>query len=402
MVESERVCTMSYVFLSPSRAEMMREFSLRFCKTFMSRELAGKKVWRAEGKAPSCGDVHTFCKTKEAVTVIRPLVVACKTSLSAMESAAKTGRVDITGPLLGGGRPEQAPSLPFAYHDIESFREVSDWVAREGNCEARRVQRLAPDIFCCTGPFLRSFPENLPLSELPGHPLWDKATKGIVEMSLAHTFSGYYSHSRLDLAALVPEGAKLVLDVGCGEGGLGSRLKSQRPELTVVGVEPDPKTGAVAERIYEYVHIGQVESYRTRDGFDCIVCGDVLEHLKDPWSVLSNLHGMLKDEGILVGSCPNAGHWTVVKGLLEGRFSYVPAGILCWDHIRYFTEESLRDMLTSTGFDVVDIRAEKPVPTPQGEGFIDVVEKARLGNRTLLLAAEFIFRARKGPRAVKI
>ena len=108
-MESERVCTMSYVFLSPSRAEMMREFSLRFCKTFMSRELAGEKVWRAEGKAPSCDDVYAFCETKEAVTVIRPLVVACKTSLSAMESAAKTGRVDITCPLLGGGRGLSRP-----------------------------------------------------------------------------------------------------------------------------------------------------------------------------------------------------------------------------------------------------------------------------------------------------
>lgn len=361
----------------------------------MSRELADNRVWRAKDRALSCGDILGFCEGGAAVVVIRPLVVACRGALVAMESAAKEGTVDITGPLLGGGNPEQAPPLPFAYHDMASFREVSEWFLSKGDLRVRMVERLALDIFSCTGQFFRLLPEKLPLSQLPGHPAWDKATKGVVEGSLAHTFSGYYSHSREDMASLVPHGVRTVLDVGCGEGGLGVRLRSMLPDVRIVGVEPDPEAAALAARIYDHVHTGQVESYQTSVRFDCVMCCDVLEHLQSPWSVLSRVYDVLNEGGLLVGSCPNAGHWSVVKGLLEGRFSYVPAGILCWDHLRYFTEESLREMLANTGFTVVDIRAERPTATPQGEAFLGAIERAGLGNRSMLLAAEFIFRAKR-------
>ena len=382
--------------LPPSRSELTQRFSLQFCQTFMSAELAGKEVRYVQEDVSTCGYIRDCCTGTETVIIMGSLVVACRGSLVAMEQAAKDSHVDIVGPLLGGGSQiEQGPSIPFAYHDTASFREASDWVLMESGSQVRRVEELAPDIFCCPGRFFTALPAELPLKQLSRHPIWAKAPKGVVEGSLAHTFSAYYSHARADLAALVPQDALLILDVGCGSGGLGSQLKAVRSSVRIVGVEPDPEAAAKAEFTYDQVHIGTVASYQADSMFDCIVCGDVLEHLEDPWRALSKFHALLKNEGYLVGSCPNVGHWTVLKGLLEGHFQYLPAGILCWDHLRHFTEDSLLHMLKGSGFQEVEVRAEKALPTPKGEAFLDVLQKAGLGSRPMLLTSGFIFTARK-------
>ena len=35
--------------------------------------------------------------------------------------------------------------------------------------------------------------------------------------------------------------------------------------------------------------------------------------------------------------------------MLEGRWDYVPAGIHCITHVRFFTEQSVRDLFTRAG-----------------------------------------------------
>ena len=91
----------------------------------------------------------------------------------------------------------------------------------------------------------------------------------------------------------VPRGAR-TLDVGCATGYLAAELAARG--CPVVGVEADPAAaaGAAASRAFERVVTADVEAVggraelRALAPFDAVVCGDVVEHLRDPWAALAS------------------------------------------------------------------------------------------------------------------
>jgi cyclopropane fatty-acyl-phospholipid synthase-like methyltransferase len=91
----------------------------------------------------------------------------------------------------------------------------------------------------------------------------------------------YFDHGRPELLALIPETAERVLDIGCGAGRLGAAIK-ERQAATVIGIEIDESAAAIARTRIDDVVVGNVEILNPSfepASFDCIVCGDILEHL---------------------------------------------------------------------------------------------------------------------------
>ncbi len=167
----------------------------------------------------------------------------------------------------------------------------------------------------------------------------------------------------------IPTTARRVLDIGCGRGRLGALLKerqaavekggqaprekarSQSPFSTsceVVGIELQPDAAAVARTRLDQVIEQSAEdpALDFPDGhFDCVVCADVLEHLREPAEVLAKIRRWLAPEGVLVASLPNVRHHTVVASLLEGNWTYESAGLLDSDHVRFFTRREIEKLL---------------------------------------------------------
>ena len=160
----------------------------------------------------------------------------------------------------------------------------------------------------------------------------------------------YYFNNRWDLFSLIPSNATNILDVGCGNGWLGKQLKMTR-SCNIVGIEVTDQ-GKEAEPFYDEVLITNIEESDipyNKGSFDCIVLGDVLEHLVDPWSALSKLVHYLKDDGSIVISIPNVGHYTTITSLLKSRFRYEEEGILDKTHLRFFTSESFNELISDAG-----------------------------------------------------
>ncbi|MBM4359610.1 MAG: glycosyltransferase [Deltaproteobacteria bacterium] len=195
--------------------------------------------------------------------------------------------------------------------------------------------------------------------------------------------ASYYGHERPEVAALVPASARYVVDVGCAAGHLGAALKRARPGLEVRGVEP---TAAAedARRVLDDVLRGGAEDAPPADwpSPDCVVFADVLEHLVDPWATLRAWHDRLEPGGTLVLSIPNVGHRSVVRGLLGGRFRYVPAGILDRTHLRFFTRASTVDLIEQAGFRVVRFERVLDGPRARTARLARVVEGALPGRTT--------------------
>jgi 2-polyprenyl-3-methyl-5-hydroxy-6-metoxy-1,4-benzoquinol methylase len=168
-----------------------------------------------------------------------------------------------------------------------------------------------------------------------------------------------YTGPRDDLLALVPARARRVLDVGCATGALGAAIKSGRAEVVVIGVEPDAEMAAVAEERLDTVLVQPIEeALGTLEGaFDCVICGDVLEHLVDPWAVLRGLAELLDDGGTLVASIPNVAHLDTLANLVfRRRWPYRERGIHDRTHLRFFALANVRELFGQAGLDVVDVR----------------------------------------------
>jgi len=166
------------------------------------------------------------------------------------------------------------------------------------------------------------------------------------------------------LVAAVPAGAR-TLDVGCATGYLAAELAARGN--AVVGVEADPAAAARAEAACERVVAGDVEGaacraeLRALGPFDAIVCGDVLEHLRDPWDALAFLATLLRPGGIAAVSVPNVAHWTGRRALLRGRFPYAEHGLFDRTHLRFFTRAGAREVAAGARLRVV---AERFAPAP--------------------------------------
>lgn len=166
----------------------------------------------------------------------------------------------------------------------------------------------------------------------------------------------YFQHARPELVALVPENACRILDVGCGAGRLGEALKRRDAGtggcIEVVGIELNAEIAEAARQRLDAVHVGDVETMElpyASGHFDCIVCGDVLEHLRDPRAALNRLVELLAKEGSLVASIPNVRNLHVIGRLLDGLWTYEEAGILDADHVRFFTLREIRKLFESCG-----------------------------------------------------
>lgn len=87
--------------------------------------------------------------------------------------------------------------------------------------------------------------------------------------------------------------------------------------------------------------------------YDAILFLDVLEHLEDPATVLSQVKAMLKKNGTILVSIPNLAHNGVLIDLMNDRFEYHNTGLLDKTHIHFFAEKSIEQMAHNAGFKII-------------------------------------------------
>lgn len=152
-----------------------------------------------------------------------------------------------------------------------------------------------------------------------------------------------------------------ILDVGTADGYLGAILKERGH--SIVGIEQDVVAAERARDFYDSFHLANIEDFDFpyREKFDFILFADVLEHLKDPNSVLQRALPALKKTGEIIVSVPNIANIVIRLSLLAGRFDYCDRGILDRTHLRFFTLSALRKMMQEASYDILEVA---PTPLP--------------------------------------
>jgi 2-polyprenyl-3-methyl-5-hydroxy-6-metoxy-1,4-benzoquinol methylase len=175
--------------------------------------------------------------------------------------------------------------------------------------------------------------------------------------------------SRYRLARLTGD-RPAVLDVGCAVGYVGEFLRRSSPARWLAGIEIDPGAAEKARKHYDQVIVGSIDDpavwSQLRRSVDAMIFGDVLEHTADPVMVLRMARPKLADDGVIVVSIPNIGHFKVRLRLLLGKFDYEDWGIMDRTHLRFFTLKTAQEMLRQGGFTVVHREGVHGYPLPEG------------------------------------
>ena len=171
--------------------------------------------------------------------------------------------------------------------------------------------------------------------------------------------AGAYENARPEVAELVPRSARRVLDLGCASGALGAALK-QRQEVEVVGIEQDAEYARAAESRLDRVIVADLEqaspAVLALGEFDCLIAADVLEHLRDPWSALATMAGVLAPGAVGVISLPNVRYWETFVALgWRGVWPRRDEGIFDRSHLRWFTLSDAVSLLEQARFHVTTI-----------------------------------------------
>ena len=167
-----------------------------------------------------------------------------------------------------------------------------------------------------------------------------------------------HEHHNPDLLALMPRDARAVVEVGCSSGALAREYKKLNGACTYTGIEVVPENAKLARRHCDTVlelDIESADDQYFRDHLDgnCWVFGDTLEHLRDPWMLLSRIRKFIPADGSIVACIPNAQHWSVQARLSCGQFRYEESGLLDRTHLRWFTRTTIAEMFRDAGYRIV-------------------------------------------------
>jgi ubiquinone/menaquinone biosynthesis C-methylase UbiE len=135
----------------------------------------------------------------------------------------------------------------------------------------------------------------------------------------------------------LPQGA-LVLDVGCGTGGLLELIERERSDLSTYGV--DIGTPPMYRPKGQFAHASAFELPFPDNSFDLVTCAHVIEHLQDPMPALKEFVRVCKPQGAIYIETPSQ------------RAALMPFGFSFWDdptHVRPYTTVSLEWLLKDVG-----------------------------------------------------
>jgi 2-polyprenyl-3-methyl-5-hydroxy-6-metoxy-1,4-benzoquinol methylase len=166
----------------------------------------------------------------------------------------------------------------------------------------------------------------------------------------------YYNSFREEMFNYLPNQAKIFLEIGCGEGNFGAKIKQTSPNSIFWGMELDQNSSEQAKSKIDKVLVGNCESNvgdLPDNFFDCVIFNDSLEHLLNPFLFLENINVKLKNNGYIVASIPNFRHYKNIYNLFFKRdLKYVDAGILDRTHLRFFTKKSILRLFEDRGYEV--------------------------------------------------
>ena len=163
-----------------------------------------------------------------------------------------------------------------------------------------------------------------------------------------------------------------ILEFGPASGYFTRYLKETKSAIIDIA-ELDPACAEQASRYARDCVVGDIEQFLWADRYagrqyDYILFADVLEHLRDPWSMLKSVIPFLADDGQVLISLPNIAHKVIIAAIYNNDFSYADVGVMDKTHLRFFTEPTVRHLIRQSGLHLREMQYVKSPVLPDGCG----------------------------------
>jgi 2-polyprenyl-3-methyl-5-hydroxy-6-metoxy-1,4-benzoquinol methylase len=162
---------------------------------------------------------------------------------------------------------------------------------------------------------------------------------------------------------------KNLLDIGCGNGYLLDQINERNKDASLWGVDVYDIDGKKKWK-YKKADITNPLPFKANT-FDCLVLGEVIEHVPDPDFLLKECYRVLNKKGTLIISTPNLVSWAnrllVLCGVqpiftetstevnLGRYFKALGQGEKTQGHLKIFTHKSLEELLKREKFKVKEM-----------------------------------------------
>ncbi|WP_300033840.1 class I SAM-dependent methyltransferase [uncultured Roseobacter sp.] len=163
--------------------------------------------------------------------------------------------------------------------------------------------------------------------------------------------TGYHRHVRIT-------SGMDVLDVGCGGGTFLAVCQAMGADIQ--GVEPSADGASTCRDNNIPVHEGFLDDYLgvADRRFDLITANHVVEHHAEPVRLLREMKSLLKPDGKIWFSVPNAG--CHASRLLKDRWHSSDLPV----HLQHFTPHSVRRMIAEAGLSLTTLKTESENSLP--------------------------------------
>lgn len=293
---------------------------------------------------------------------------------------------------------QQKVSPPFLYSTPSLLRQAALAHYQQYCQQWSEVAEVDPFALLVRRTTLSSLEAHLPVAQIPQALTKQGGRLAVARDTYVHRYAPVYEQGRSDIQECVPPDARRILDVGCAAGSFGAALK-QRQACHVTGIELSTVLAETAASRLDHVVVANLETLPLAtfaQEFDCITCGDVLEHIRDPWALVAKCAAWLRPGGRLVATTPNIGHWSIVYDLLQGRWDIVPFSLLSWEHVRFFTRPGIEQLFHGCGFTLERLHGMMSEMPSVGETFLQQAATLVPGaDLESLRTHEFLIVARK-------
>lgn len=167
----------------------------------------------------------------------------------------------------------------------------------------------------------------------------------------------------LELIQFIPKNCNRILEIGCADGALGDYILQNKICNEYVGIELLEEQAAIASSKLSKVIQGDAEkivlSDHISEQFDCVIYADSLEHMKNPFAVLSHHLEYLKPGGYLIASIPNVRNLFLIDQLINGRWIYTNWGLLDKTHFHLFTLTELKKLFEQVNLNLEIVKSSR-------------------------------------------
>lgn len=138
-----------------------------------------------------------------------------------------------------------------------------------------------------------------------------------------------------------------IMDVGAGFGTFGEEMKKTGFFNKVIAIEPTPNLAETCRKRNLETVEEVIEKVKLNEKVDVITSFEVVEHLFSPKEYIIGCKQNLSENGLIIITCPN------IKGFDVNTLKEL-SNTIDHEHINYFNLNSLGELLTSCGFEVIE------------------------------------------------